>query len=190
MVITVQVLLKNIRNLVLLVLGTFCLLATGCSQQLSQYSAPIEAQYYPVLKYSLIELIDTLPKPPPITLEQAQALFNNQLHLKIKNDYYSFYEGGPFITQDGIVVTNARIAAKNNSKIPVESIGFSFDQRQCVNTKLLKHKYNFHILYFNTRNPEKHPPISYGAGLDWGGFGVGTSLDNEDCATSIGVGLK
>lgn len=145
----------------------FCLLGTGCSQQLYQYSAPIEAQHYPVLNYTLIELIDALPKPPPITLEQAQALFNNQLRLKDKNDYYSFYEGGSFITQDGVAITNATIAAKNNSRIPVDSIGFSFDQKQCVSTKLLRNKYNFHVLSLYGPHPPDHPRISCGAGLDW-----------------------
>lgn len=67
-------LFKSINILILLIL---CLFVTGCSKQLYQYSAPVEAQYYPVLKYKLIELIDILPKPLPTSLEKAQILFNN-----------------------------------------------------------------------------------------------------------------
>ncbi|WP_282024122.1 hypothetical protein [Commensalibacter papalotli (ex Botero et al. 2024)] len=185
-----QILLKNIKYILLSITLVFCLLAAGCSQQLYRYSAPIEAQHYPVLKYTLVELIGNLPKPLPITLKQAQVLFNNQLHLKNKNELFGFYTAGPFITRDGVIVTNVDLITRKNSKIPVENINFFLDQRQCVSTKLLKNRYNLNIRSLLTLHPVENPAIGYSANLDWGGFGVGTTLDNEDCATSIGVGLK
>lgn len=188
--IIVQILLKNIKYILLSVLLVFCLLITGCSQQLYRYSAPIEAQHYPVLNYKLIELINALPKSMPTTMEQAQTLFNNQLYLKDKNEYFSFYEGGPFLTQDRVIITSANIAVKNKRMIPVESIGFSFDQKQCVNTEFLNKTFGFHIISLLTPHELDNPLIRYSINLEGSSFGVSTELNNKDCATSIGVALR
>lgn len=181
-------LLKSIRLCKLVPLLVFCLLEIGCSQQLYQYSAPAEAQYYPVLNYKLIGLIEALPKPMPTMMEKVQALFNNQLHIKNENEYTVFYDGGPFITKDGVVITALDIRAGKNSKLPVEIISFSFDQKQCVSTELLKKKFGFHTLTLLSPHPMQHPPISYSVNFNRTSFGVNTTSDNKDCATGVGIG--
>lgn len=178
-------LLKSVRFFILIPL---CLLTTGCSQQLYQYSAPAEAKHYPVLNYKLVELIKALPKPMPTTMEKVQVLFNNQLHLESENDVFSFYDGGPFITKDGVVITALDVRARKNSKLPVEIISFSFDQKQCVSTELLKKKFGFHTLTLLSPHPMQHPPISYSVNFNRTSFGVNTTSDNKDCATGVGIG--
>ncbi|CAI3940501.1 unnamed protein product [Commensalibacter communis] len=178
---------KNVKDICLLIITIFCLSVTGCSKQLYQYSAPTEAQHYPVLKYSLIELIDALPKSMPTTTEKVQSLFNHQLHLNSENEFFTFYDGGPFITKDGVVITALDVRARKKSKLPVEMIDFSLDQRQCVSTELLKKKYGFYILSLLSPHPVKHPFISYSIKTKERSFGVETTSDNKNCATSIGV---
>lgn len=190
MVIIVKQLLKNIKNLLPLIIGIFCLLGTGCSQHLYRYSAPADAQHYPMLNYKLIELTETLPKSIPANIDKAQALFNNQLYLTDKNDYFSFYEGGPFITQDGVILTRANIAVRNKSMLSVENIGVSLDQKQCVNTEFLNKKFGFHIVSLLTPHELDNPLIRYSKNSEGKSFGVGTSLNNKDCAISINAFLK
>lgn len=179
-------LLKNVKFL-LLIFGFFCVLEAGYSKSIYLYDAPPEAQHYPILNYTLIELISVLPKYIPTTLEKAQLLFNNQLHLESDNGYNMSYFGGPFITRDGIVITNADITVRKNSKKAVRNINFSINQKQCVSTDLLKKKFGFHILTFLSPHPVDHPRISYIIHLGKISFAVGTTLDNEGCATGISI---
>ncbi|CAI3940484.1 unnamed protein product [Commensalibacter communis] len=181
-------LLKNIK-IPLLFVSVFCLLETGCSQQLYQYSAPVEAKNYPVLNYKLIELIDALPRSMPTTMEKAQSLFNHQLHLNSENEFFTFYDGGSFITKDGVVITALDVRARKKSKLPVEIFRFSLDQRQCVSTELLKKKYGFNTLSLLSPHPVQHPSISYAIKTEERSFGVNTTSDNKSCATGIGVDM-
>lgn len=181
--------LKNVRFILLLILVVFCLLETGCSTRLYQYSASSEAKNYPILKYKLIELIKDFPKSMPTTLKRVQSLFNDQLHLESKDKYTIFYVGGPFITQDGIVITDVDVRENPNNN-NVIMIAFSIDQKQCVSTKVLKKKFDLYIVVPIFSHPVEHPPIKYARHLDKTSLAVGTTLDNADCATGISISKK
>lgn len=79
-------------------------------------------------------------------------------------------------------IVNNSFLLRKNDYLGVKQIYFSTDKRQCVGTELLKKKYNFHIISLDSPHPVEHPKISYNAGLVWGIFAVGTTLDNQNCA--------
>lgn len=187
MVIIVKQLLENIKNFSLLVLGVFCLLGTGCSKQLYQYSAPTEAQHYPLLKYTLIELIDALPKSMPTTMVKAQVLFNNQLYLESENKNFIFYDSKPFITKDGVIITDISVNVRKDHNFSVTRISMGFDQKQCVSTKFLNKKFDLHIISLLTPHKLNNPLISYSIRSEKRSLGVSTILDNKNCALSLGV---
>lgn len=180
-------LLKRSKSAFLFLLVIFCLSATGCNQQLYQYSAPVEAKNYPVLNYKLIKLIDAFKKNVPTTLETSQAFFYNKLHIRNETEYASFYSAGPFITRDGVVIQKVEIIAKKDSKTPVINLDLILDQKQCVSTELFKRKFNADKLFVQTFHL-KDPPMGYFGRFDWGSFSVGTTLYNKNCATDVGVG--
>lgn len=98
---------------------------------------------YPILLYNFMDLIKVIPKPLPAPLEKFQNIFNNRLHVMSKYEFSIVYESGAFRTLDDVMIKKVIVKVRLKEKNQVEAFYIDLDQKQCVNSKLLKKEFGF-----------------------------------------------
>ncbi|EUK19232.1 hypothetical protein COMX_05760 [Commensalibacter papalotli (ex Servin-Garciduenas et al. 2014)] len=144
---------------------------------------------YPILPYNFIDLLRVTPKLLPVKLKNIQKIFNNQLRIVEQSENSVSYILGSYRTLDGVIVKDVGVKIRLKAGWKVVGFGFDLDQKQCVNTKLLKKEFGFIIPELLSFHPVANAPIALHTTNGRGIFVMGITADYPDCATNIGIGM-
>lgn len=143
---------------------------------------------YPILSYRFIDLIKAIPKPLPASLDDFQKIFNNQLRVAEKDNFFITYRMRTFITLDKVIIKNAGLTIDLNTN-KVTWFGMSLDQKQCINTNLLKKEFDFLVPDLLETPLTSTSLIGLYTTDEWGQFLLSTNMSSLNCVSGIGMSV-